>query len=130
MKRNAAKIVHKLLNFEQKLRLMEMLTTFRDGLDLLKKVITDDKSWAYSYDIETKAQSSQWKRQEDPRPKKANQIRSNVNVLFTFFCIMNFYHKVVRSIRNTTLKLGVRDAQNYGKTNHGFFTMITHHRSH
>ena len=49
----------------------EMLTTFNDNSDLLKKVITDDKSWAYGYDIETKAQSSHWKRPAEPRPIKA-----------------------------------------------------------
>ena len=45
---------------------------------------------------------------------------------------MNSYHKVVRLVRNITLKLWadspnqyVRNAQNYGKTNHGFCTMIT-----
>ena len=46
MKRAAAKIVPKLLNFEQKQRRMnivqEMLTTFNDNLELLKKVIIGD----------------------------------------------------------------------------------------
>ena len=37
----------------------DVLTTFKDDLDLLKKVITGDESWAYGYDIETKAQASQ-----------------------------------------------------------------------
>ena len=36
-------------------------------------------------DIEIKAQSSQWKRPEEPRPKKACQVRSNVKVLLTVF---------------------------------------------
>ena len=44
MKRAAANIVPKLLNFEQKQRHMDiaqdMLTTFNDDPDLLKKVIT------------------------------------------------------------------------------------------
>ena len=51
--------------------------------------------------------------------------------------IMNSCHKVVRSIRNTTLKLCadcakqfVRNAQNYGKTNHGFCIIITHQLTH
>ena len=61
MKRAAAKIVPKLLHFEQKqLRLNiahEMLTTFNDDPDLLKRVITSDEAWVYGYDIETKAQS-------------------------------------------------------------------------
>ena len=33
----------------------EMLPTFNDDPDLLKKVITGDESWLYEYDIETKA---------------------------------------------------------------------------
>ena len=36
----------------------EMLTTFHNDLDLLKKIITRDESWVYGYDIETKDQSS------------------------------------------------------------------------
>ena len=55
MKRAAVKIVPK---FEQKQRRMdiglEMLTTFNDDPDLLKKVITGDKSWMNGYDIKTK----------------------------------------------------------------------------
>ena len=63
MKRAAAKIVPKLLNFEQKQRRMDiakaMLTTFNDDPDLLKKATTGDESWVSAYDIVTKAQSSQ-----------------------------------------------------------------------
>ena len=48
MKRAALKIVLKLLNFEQKQCRMdiaqEMLTTFNDDPDLLKKVITGDET--------------------------------------------------------------------------------------
>ena len=36
----------------------EMLTTFKDNPDLLKRVLTNDEPWVYGYDIETKAQ---WK---------------------------------------------------------------------
>ena len=50
MKPTAAKIVPKLLNFEQKQCRMdigqETLTTFNDDPDLLKKVITGDESWS------------------------------------------------------------------------------------
>ena len=63
MKNAAAEIVPKLLNFKQKYHCkdiaQEMLTTFNDNPDLLKKVITADESWVYGYDIETKAQSCQ-----------------------------------------------------------------------
>ena len=44
----------------------EILTTFSDDTDLLKKVVTDDKLWVYDYDIETKGQSFQWKLPEEP----------------------------------------------------------------
>ena len=54
-KHEAAKIVVKLLNFEQnKGRIdnaQEMLTTFNDDPALLKKVITGGESWVYGYDI-------------------------------------------------------------------------------
>ena len=45
-----------------------MLTKFNDDPDLLKKLITGDESWVYGYDIEIKAQSSQWKHPEEPKP--------------------------------------------------------------
>ena len=74
MKCAAAKIVPKLLNFEQKQHRMdiaqEMLIMFNDDSDLLKKVITADKSWVYGYDIEGKTQLSQRNRPEEPRPNK------------------------------------------------------------
>ena len=52
----------------------EMLTTSNDDPDLFKKYITGDESWAYTYDIECKVQSFQWKRPNEPRPEKANQV--------------------------------------------------------
>ena len=96
LKRVAAKFVPNLLNFDQKTRLMtivqEMLNDVNDDPDLLKKVVTGDKSWVYGYDVETKAQSSQWKHTESPRPEKARQVRSNVKVLLT---VSFDYHGVV-----------------------------------
>ena len=76
------KIVLKLINLKQKPR---MLPTFKADSDLLKKIITGDKSWLYGYDIETKAQSFKQKRPEEPRAKKARQARSNAMVLLTVF---------------------------------------------
>ena len=88
--------VPKLLNFDQKTRRMtiaqEMLNDVNDDPDLLKRVITGDESWVYGYDVESKAQFSQWKYTESPRPKKACQVRSNVKVLLTVFFD---YHDVV-----------------------------------
>ena len=109
-----AKIVPKLLNFEQKQYRMDiaqdMLMTFNDDPDLQKKVITDDESWMYVYDIKTKAQSSKWKRPEELKPKKTPQVRSNVKVLLTVFFDCNgvpqdrtvnkeYYLEVMRQLR-------------------------------
>ena len=89
LKRVAAKFVPKLLNSYQKTRRMtiaqEMLNDVNYDPNLFKKVITGDESLVYGYDVETKAQSSQWKHTESPRPKKARQVRSNVKVLLTVF---------------------------------------------
>ncbi|UYV85133.1 hypothetical protein LAZ67_X004692 [Cordylochernes scorpioides] len=89
MRRVAAKFVPKLLNCDQKQHRMnianEMLDSVRDDPNLLQRVITGDEAWVYGYDVETKAQSSQWKLPHEPRPKKARQVRSNVKVLLTVF---------------------------------------------
>ena len=63
-----------------------MLTTSKDNPDFLKKVITGDESWVYSYDIETKLQSSQWKPPEEPffRIIKNRKARQN-----TFLSVKN-----------------------------------------
>ena len=78
-----------------------MLTALNDDPDLFKKLITGDESWMYSYDIESKAQSSQGKRPEEPRPKKARQARSNVKVLLTVFFDCNgvVYHEFLLQLR-------------------------------
>ncbi|UYV68774.1 hypothetical protein LAZ67_6000819 [Cordylochernes scorpioides] len=78
-----------MLNCDQKQHRMnianEMLDSVRDDPNLLQRVITGDEAWVYGYDVETKAQSSQWKLPHEPRPKKARQARSNVKVLLTGF---------------------------------------------
>ncbi|UYV62235.1 hypothetical protein LAZ67_1008329 [Cordylochernes scorpioides] len=89
MRRVAAKFVPKLLNCDQKQHRMnianEMLDSVRDDPNLLQRVVTGYEAWVYGYDVETKAQSSQWKLPHEPRPKKARQVRSNVKVLLTVF---------------------------------------------
>ena len=83
----------------------EMLRTFNANLNLLKKVITGDESWLYGHNIETKSQSYQWKRPEEPRPKKACQVRSNVKVLLTvFFDCNGLVHHVFLSQGRTVNK--------------------------
>ncbi|UYV77910.1 hypothetical protein LAZ67_15002803 [Cordylochernes scorpioides] len=100
MRRVAAKFVPKLLNCDQKQHRMnianEMLDSVRDDPNLLQRVITGDESWVYGYDVETKAQSSQWKLPHEPRPKKARQIRYgpyNVNIRIRQRSVTEFIFK-------------------------------------
>ena len=53
---------------KSKLRIViaqEVLTTFNDDPNLLKKAIISDESWSYDYDIKTKAQSFYFPTTED-----------------------------------------------------------------
>jgi len=58
-----------------------------DDMFTKKIIITDDETRGglYGYDVETKVQSSQLVGNCSPRPKKARQIRSNVEVSLTVF---------------------------------------------
>jgi hypothetical protein len=56
-----------------------------DDATFLSKVITGDESWIYGYDPETKQQSSQWKRPNSPRLKKARQVKSKVKSFSSFW---------------------------------------------
>ena len=51
--------------------LCKLLNSVHNDPNLLQRVLTGDESWIYGYDVETKAQSSQWKLPQEPRPKKA-----------------------------------------------------------
>ncbi|UYV75701.1 hypothetical protein LAZ67_13001055, partial [Cordylochernes scorpioides] len=112
MRRVAAKFVPKLLNCDQKQHRMnianEMLDSVRDDPNLLQRVITGDEAWVYGYDVETKAQSSQWKLPHEPRPKKARQVRSNVKVLLTVFfdCRGVLHHEFLQQGDRVPFKSG------------------------
>ena len=59
----------------------------------MSRVITGDERWVYGYYSETKQQSSQWKSQGSPRPKKARQrLSSTKSVLILFFDIRGIVH--------------------------------------
>ncbi|UYV77290.1 hypothetical protein LAZ67_15000366 [Cordylochernes scorpioides] len=52
----------------------------------LKNVITEDETWVYGYDLETKSQTSQCLEPGEPRFKKARMIKSKLKcLLITFF---------------------------------------------
>lgn len=98
MRRVAAKMVPRLLTADQKERRMvaaiEILEMLGENPELLENVVTGDETWVYGYDPETKLQSSQWKKPNEPRPKKARQCRmTGVKVmLITFFDCKGIIH--------------------------------------
>ena len=92
MTRACAKFIPKLLTTEQKELRSEIaqdnLEMVSDDEKVLKTVITGDESCVYGYDPETKQQSSQWKRRDEPRPKKARQSRSHVKSIIILIILI------------------------------------------
>ena len=82
MRRVASKFVPRHLSFDQKQQQLDVCLDLKEnaanGPNCLSNAITDDKTWVYAYDPETKTQSSQWKSPGSPQPKKARQVRSNI----------------------------------------------------
>ena len=99
MNRVAAKFVPRILTADQKQQqrfsvCTELRQLASDDETFLSRVITGDESWVYGYDPETKRQSSQWKSPTSPRPKKARQVKNNLNsMIITFFDIKGIVHK-------------------------------------
>ena len=61
--------------------------------NLLKRVVTGDKSWIFEYDPLTKRQSLEWKSALPPRPKKAWVFKSKTRVmLIAFFDVHGIVH--------------------------------------
>lgn len=51
----------------------------------MKRIITGDETWVYEYDMQTSQQSSEWRFENEPYPKKPRQSRSKVKVMLTVF---------------------------------------------
>jgi len=63
----------------------ELLDCVSVVANFLKTIVTGEETWVYGYDVETKAQSSQWVWQGMPRPKKARMNRSTMKVILVVF---------------------------------------------
>lgn len=89
MHRIAAKFVPRLLTADQKEHRVEICQDLRQRVandpSFLAKIVTGDETWVYSYDPETKQQSSQWKSPSSPRLKKARQSRSSKKIMLIIF---------------------------------------------
>ena len=108
MKCEPGKIFPKLLNFEQKQRCVhiaqEMLTTFNGDPDWLKKGITADELKPNFNHPNGSVQKSQ-DRKKHVKFGQMGRFYSLFSSIGMAWSIMSSCHKVVRSIRNTTLKL-------------------------
>ena len=75
MRRVAAKFVPRLLTDAQKENRVTVSQKLFDRSNadenFLKNVITDDETWVYGYDVETKVWSSQWMGKLSPGPKRS-----------------------------------------------------------
>jgi len=94
----AAKFVPRILTADHKQQRVNVCTELHqlasDDETFLSRVITCDECWVYGYDPEKNQQSSQWKSSTSPRPKKARQVKSNVNsMIITFSDVKRIVHK-------------------------------------
>lgn len=89
MRRVAARLVPKELNFLQKVHRKEvaeeMLQMVNSDPTIMKRIITGDETWVYEYDMLTSQQSSEWRTKNEPKPKKPRQSRSKIKVMLTVF---------------------------------------------
>ena len=83
----ATKFVPRVLTEDQKANHVNISQELLDRVSVdenfLKTIVTGDETWVY--DVETKAQSSQWVGQVSPRPKKARMSRSNMKMMLLVF---------------------------------------------
>jgi histone-lysine N-methyltransferase SETMAR len=87
----------------------ELQQQLEDDPDFLSKVVTGDKSWVYSYDLETKQQLLQWKSPASPRPKKSRQVHVDLFIrvhpswsdsLLVFYCdVLRCFREAMRRKR-------------------------------
>ena len=89
MRKICAKFVPRVFREDQKERRChdsrEMVELINSDLAVLDALVIRDESWIYSYDPETKRQSSQWKHPGSPKPKNARQSKSTYKILMSTF---------------------------------------------
>lgn len=86
----SARWVPRLLSVEQKRARLsisrECLEMFEaDPPDFLDRFVTMDETWVHHYTPESKLQSKQWKKPDEPAPKKAKTVSSAGKVMASVF---------------------------------------------
>jgi len=89
MRKVCAKMVPKNLKTEQKASRWDVCLDLLDRLErepeFFSRVITDDESWIFAYDPETKRQSREWHAANSPHPKKARVSKFKIKSILIFF---------------------------------------------
>lgn len=98
MEKKFGKFIPKHLTQDQKQTRLEickeMIEMVAADEGWFKKVITGDEMWVYGYDPETRRQSREWRRRNEPKPKKARFSKSKLKVLLvTFFDYKGLIHR-------------------------------------
>ena len=104
MQKMCAKMVPKILSEDQKQNRVkyceDIPEKIKDDSDILRQIITEDETWVFQYDPETKRQSMQWKTAKSPRPKKAHLSKSKIKVmLITFFNQKGMVHHLCLKVK-------------------------------
>ena len=55
----------------------------------IKRIITEDETWVYEYDTQSRYQASKWRSPNEPRPKKPRRFQSEKKELLTVFMDYN-----------------------------------------
>lgn len=89
-RRVCARWVPRLLTEEQKQRRVEVCQAWlreyeRKGDDFLSVIITEDETWVFQYEPESKKDSMVWKCPGSPSPKKAKASKSANKTMFVVF---------------------------------------------
>ncbi|KAJ8957589.1 hypothetical protein NQ318_020630 [Aromia moschata] len=85
MKRVAERLLPKELNVLQKEHrkqvALDMVSRADSEPNFMNRIITGGETWVYEYDMQTSRQSSEWRYDDEPKPKKPRQSRSKVKVM-------------------------------------------------
>ncbi|CAK9827582.1 Mariner Mos1 transposase [Anthophora retusa] len=63
----------------------DMILRVSSDFTFMKRIITGDETWVYEYDMQTSQQSSEYRLENEPNPKKPRQSRSKIKVMLTVF---------------------------------------------
>lgn len=90
-------VPHRLTDDQKLLRIQhskDIIKEAKKDKNFLYSIVTGDETWCFQYDPETKRQSAEWKRPDEPNPKKSRLEKSKVKtMLICFYDSKGIIHK-------------------------------------